>query len=333
MDGATHNGFSTLNSYDYNQSGIGGTRGGPVNGTTDFVADEGIQQQAFKAYTNSFFRRHLKGETFWFDALSGAWIPPSVNDVKVKLYFQFKHTSNNLLSDFNSQADDLNTGDGKALAILLLKHIETGTSSVDLTINSINLTIQASEASKFSVGSIISGAGLQEFSEVVSVSGSGTTRTVTMDRIAMQTAISVPVSIGNVRLDERSQHHSKALYLDLSQSANRIYEVYSGTSINVSSYQFFSFRIAKKFGSTVDLSALKVAIYNGSTSVLQNSPASIPDGFPRYDNTNLDKSAMMSLRFPLSGFTGLDATAISKVEIQFGTTSGIVEINDLEFSK
>lgn len=256
VHGATHNGFTTFNYIDYNTIGVGLGKGKGIT-SSDFIADEGIQRTILDAYANAFFRKTLKSEEFWFDIISGKWIPPSAEDTNVKLHFQYKHTGTVVIKDYDSVTDDSDLSDGIGTGIL-------------------------------------------------------------------------KTSISGITMDDYSQHGMKSVIIDTSKVPT--YGVYSGISINASAFNFISFRITKKYGIPIDLTTMELVLYNGGTAFKQKAPIRVPETYTREDLPSRSKSAMITLRFPLSGFSGLDKTNITKVELSFGTASGNVELSDFEFT-
>jgi len=78
---ATHNGFVT-----HNEISVALT-----------VPD---QQKILLAYTNAFFRLHLKNEPQWEGLFTGEWRPPSVAATPAQIYFQYRDTQRQALDDF-----------------------------------------------------------------------------------------------------------------------------------------------------------------------------------------------------------------------------------------
>jgi hypothetical protein len=141
------------------------------------------------------------------------------------------------------------------------------------------------------------------------------------------------------RLDPFSPHASKARMIDISKSTNTSYIINLNTSISIASYQFLSFRVAILFGmeyneisklwsrnNTVSLPNLRVKI-NGISNL---NPIKLELSHERLDNTALTKSAMKTIRLPLSEYSNL--TSITSIEIDFGANSGKVAISDIELT-
>ncbi len=328
MHGATHNGFVTLNVNDYNTSGVGLGKGKGRN-AMDFVADEGIQRLALDAYANGFFRKTLKNESYWFDLISGKWTPPSIEHGSSKCHFQFKNVGGNSIEDFDSVSNDLDFSDGKAIGILRSEQMEpiTDIASVATTDSSNRLIVPTGDFGSFNVGDYVSGAGISKFSKIIFKSSPDK---VFLDKNAFATAASVTVSLSDNLLDLYSPHASKAVLLNAADFST--YEVYSGGGINASSYDFFAFRISKKYGIATDLTGLELILYNSSTPYRLATPVAVPDAYKRHDVEDRSKSAMVTLRFPLADFVGLDLTNITKIEVDFGTIVGNVELDDFEFT-
>jgi len=141
------------------------------------------------------------------------------------------------------------------------------------------------------------------------------------------------------RLDPFSPHASKVRMFDLSKSTNTSYIINLNSSISIASYQFLSFRIAILFGreyneisklwsrnNTVSLPNLRVKI-NGISNL---NSIKLEVSHERLDNIDLTKSAMKTIRIPLSDYQNL--TLISSIEIDFGANSGKVAISDIELT-
>lgn len=138
--------------------------------------------------------------------------------------------------------------------------------------------------------------------------------------------------ISSVVVDKYSPHGNKIIQLDVSTFPT--YEVYDGPDLNAGNYSFFSFRIAKKYRSIsdTDLKKLEVKIYNGLMAYSLVVATEIPDGYKRLDKEDYSKSTLISIRLSFDDFVGLDKTAISKIELAFGTTTGTVQLDDFEFT-
>jgi hypothetical protein len=141
------------------------------------------------------------------------------------------------------------------------------------------------------------------------------------------------------RLDPFSPHASKARMIDISKSTNTSYIINLNTSISIASYQFLSFRVAILFGmeyneisklwsrnNTVSLPNLRVKI-NGISNL---NPIKLELSHERLDNTALTKSAMKTIRLPLSEYSNL--ISINSIEIDFGLNNGRVAISDIELT-
>lgn len=328
MHGATHNGFTTGNVYDYNRAGIGLGKGKGYN-SSDFVVDEGIQRTAFDAFANGFFRKTLKNENFWFDLISGKWTPPSIEDLTAKCHFQFRNIGTNVINDFNTTTNDLNTSDGKAIAVFRLEP-ENGTvvNSVSTTDGSNVITVPVASFATINTGDFISSdSTIRKASKVI---GKLAPDKIGLDKNAVATAVGVSITVGGNVLDAFSQHSTKGIHLNAANFP--IYEIYNGGGINANSYNYFSFRITKKYLIATDLSGLQLTLYNGATSYSLPTPVAVPETYKRHDEEADSKSAMITLRFPLADFIGLDQSNITKIELNLGTSSGIVELDDFEFS-
>ena len=72
---ATHNGFVNYNDIPVALS----------------VTD---QQKILLAYTNAFFRMHLRSEPEWLGMFTGEWKPPAVGATPAQIYFQYRSTQN-----------------------------------------------------------------------------------------------------------------------------------------------------------------------------------------------------------------------------------------------
>lgn len=315
MHGATHNGFVTKN------------KNGPVNGA-DFKVKKEFQWEVLNAYANAFFRQNLKGEDVWFDAMTGKWIPPSSRHSIAKAHFQYSDPNAHVLQKFDPESDELDFADGKAVGTLKTAPEEVSVVAADLTTNSRVLQVDAADIGKFSSGDLLSGPGILLGAKVRSVNN--VTNEVTMNRIAVATSVGTDITVGSDVLDKYSQHGTKAIILKLSDFST--YTVYDDVGFNASSFDYFSFRITKKHGVATDLSALTISLFNGLTEFTASPPVEIPDTYKREDDPDLSKSAMITLRFPLADFTGLNVSSITKVRINFGTNVGVAELDDFEFS-
>lgn len=78
---ATHNGFVTANEIAVGLS----------------VAD---QQKILLAYTNAFFRMHLRNEPEWVGLFTGEWKPPAVGATPAEIYFQYRDTQRRVIDTF-----------------------------------------------------------------------------------------------------------------------------------------------------------------------------------------------------------------------------------------
>lgn len=143
----------------------------------------------------------------------------------------------------------------------------------------------------------------------------------------------------STRIDPFSPHASKVRMFDLSKSTNTSYIINLNTSISIASYQFLSFRVAILFGmeyneisklwsrnNTVSLPNLRVKI-NGISNL---NPIKLELSHERLDNTALTKSAMKTIRLPLSEYSNL--ISINSIEIDFGLNNGRVAISDIELT-
>jgi hypothetical protein len=82
---ASHNGFITTNSDAF-----------------DVTISETAQNAVTLAYTNAFFRQHLRGETQWQGMFEGAWKPASVTSAGVELYVQHRKPGSQTVDDFQT---------------------------------------------------------------------------------------------------------------------------------------------------------------------------------------------------------------------------------------
>lgn len=78
---ATHNGFVTANEISVALS----------------VAD---QQKVLLAYTNAFFRMHLRNEPEWVGLFTGEWKPPAVSATPAEIHFQYRDTQRQVVDTF-----------------------------------------------------------------------------------------------------------------------------------------------------------------------------------------------------------------------------------------
>lgn len=83
---ATHNGFITTN----------------ADNTEPGVITPATQQAITRAYTNAFFRWHLRHETKWREMFAGEWTPPSVSATGAECYTQYREPGGKIIDDFQS---------------------------------------------------------------------------------------------------------------------------------------------------------------------------------------------------------------------------------------
>jgi hypothetical protein len=87
---ATHNGFVTTN-YDNGEAGL---------------ITPAVQQAITLAYTNAFFRWHLRNEPQWQGMFTGEWTPPSVSATGAECYSQYRESGGKTIDDFEGMVSN-----------------------------------------------------------------------------------------------------------------------------------------------------------------------------------------------------------------------------------
>jgi hypothetical protein len=282
-----------------------GTHNGFITDNHDYPFDSSpasyIDQRAVnKAYTNAFFRTNLKGESIWRTYLQGKQIPKSL--LLKDLYIQHRNmTAPSVIGSFNG----ITSGDFATL-------VTAGTGA----------TVAKTEFDK-----------------------RGTS----------------PAYNNTSRKDPYSPHFNDGLYVEYAHAGATVTINVPSAKKDISSFQFLSFRIAHVAGkfddvtlgtvslSTTynDLSNLKIQLIDGddlvSDYILQQS-LPIPDkrinkvigsgASKQEDKEEFTKSAMITVRIPISSYTGIALTNITKINfiVPAVTVDGRIVIDDIELT-
>lgn len=138
------------------------------------------------------------------------------------------------------------------------------------------------------------------------------------------------ITLGTV-LDQYSQHGTRALKIDIAK--NLTFEVYNGVAIDASTFDYLSFRITKQYGVMTDLSNMRVMLDDGTGPLYAPLPIPVPDTYRRYDGGEKSKSAMVTIRVAIADFVGtVNKSNILEIGLDFGTSKGVVEVDDFEFT-
>lgn len=297
--GATHNGFITDN-HDYS----------PLFPSLE---TEIIQSKITFAYMNAFFRKHLKQENIWNSVIKGDHIPLSIQ--KKDIYHQYKN---------------MNTSQIKEIQIF------DGISSIPSQIStSGGVTIRLTEFDRRVTSSV---------TYVDPVSGSTLTTTKPVSGIYPYIYTTNNIK----RIDKYSPHAKKGLYVDYT-AAGEIYFNQITSGLDISNYNFISFRISQVVlpvtGTYNNLSLIEVSLKDTSnvsnqTKLKKTIPAPdlrgptkgyLSSGDP--DKESITKSALLTVRIPLSEFVSVDLIHIKQVSFIIPSIgSGAFILDDLEFT-
>lgn len=286
---------------------IGGTHNGFVNGHVDYLAqydhpnvveDVAVQKKILLAYGNGFFRTYIKQESIWKPIFQGSHTPPSAKPTK-GLLVQYRNmvSATGMIGSFDGTNPN------------------------------------------------------------VSTTGTGITAEITQfnPRIAQ-----VPAS----RKDPYSPHYQNGLFVIYGTGGGTVAIAIPATKKNVSGFQYLSFRIAHvagKYQNTTtwdielfptynDLSKLNVQLVSGTSTPVTSDHVlnrKLPEPDQRMDYTypisgNVDwrdkksytKSAMITIRIPLTAYTTAILTEVTKINfvIPAVNTDGRLVIDDIEFT-
>lgn len=129
-------------------------------------------------------------------------------------------------------------------------------------------------------------------------------------------------------MDDVSPHGTKGLEIKI--LSNTEVAISFNSALDISAYGFLSFRIALVVGFVADPLTFTVSIDGISSAASIN----IPKPRIRSDDFNTSKSAMNTVRIPLSSFSGISVNGIQKVSFLFtAPKESRIDIDDIEFTK
>jgi len=255
----------------------------------------GIQRNITKAYVNAFFRTHLKWENIWNPIFQGEYIPSSVP--KKDIYLQYRNME-------NSQQVVIEEFDG----LTSLPSNISASTGFDLKITQFDL------------------------------------------RALTYSGTMILTENTSERLDKYSPHFFEGLHVSYPAAGGEIEVNIPSSKANVSAFSFFSFRICHVTNLSLvdypDLSKMKIRLVDGAIppkfdEYLINKKIPVPSKRIDYtdpstgwqDSKSLTKSALITIRIPLSSFS-IDLTNVKKLVFIFPVTvsGGKVDIDDIEFT-
>jgi hypothetical protein len=265
---ATHNGFVTANEI-------------PVALT---VAD---QQKILLAYSNAFFRMHLKAEPQWEGLFMGEWRPPSVAATPAQIYFQYRDTQRQVLDNFEGAHS-------------------------------------ASSWQTSTIGDAVTQTGLP----------------------------SNPVETQLFPQDNQSPHDTGGLRFVWDNLGDKLEVAIPAGSRNVTAFNAISIRVGQVVGSASNPAAaqnfrLTLRDGGGNARAIRVSAfgvAGVGPAIPIPADANVagnKKSAMATIRIPLSAYTTVcagavqvDLTNVTSVALEFNDmNTGEVAVDEIEFSR
>ncbi len=335
VHGATHNGFIT-NNHDFN-----------VNDNPSFAGNliaSSIQKNITKAYMNAFFRIFLRNESIWRPMFYGDFIPRSTQYNEIFLqYKRMVPSESDLILDFEA-GGNLGTGVGKVALNAATANLREG-NLIDEDIQTphdtkgLIVTWSAADELKFNIST--AGKNVTNFDylsfrigHVAKVSPKPPKTSWTHDGPAYTFDPSAPTTPVNYNMPPAIP------LMDYDDSVNGMYS--SLELLEIKLVDAASGNHKRALNQRIPEPHYREVRYNyGLTQ--ENIPSIDDKGTPvatddeiEHEYQNLTKSAMMTVRIPLSDFdaNGVDLTKVSEVSLIFPAgTGGEIVIDDIEFTK
>ncbi len=332
VHGATHNGFITDN-HDYNQQKY------PDFSTAADLILPSIQKTITLAYMNAYMRLHLRGETYWNKMFQGEYVPTSVR--YKELYPQYKNMK--VGESFSVTNFEVGSSIGLGVGKVSLQGALTNLDEGDIiTIadysphdsKGISVVWTAGDELKFNISS--SGQDVSAFNYVsfrICHKVQITPKAPVVSFIETKHAYEY-----NDPTDPlKPTHYSQATPIAYNAIINGTYSDLTDLEVQLSDG---STPYKRTVNTTIPAPHFRELRYNhnrsdsGST-VDDKGTSSHLDDTRTFEHQSLTKSALMTIRIPLSDYisNGVDVTSINELSLIFPAGSGEVIIDDVEFTR